>query len=35
VIGRSEVYADLAFGACGKPAGAVSTPTPKSPLVGK
>ena len=34
VIGRSEVYADLGFGACGKPAGAVSTPTPKSPLVG-
>jgi hypothetical protein len=34
VIGRSEVYGDLAFQACGKPAGVANTPTPKNPLVG-
>jgi hypothetical protein len=34
VIGRSEVYGDLAFQACGNPVGAASTPTPRNPLVG-
>jgi hypothetical protein len=34
VIGRSEVYGDLAFKACGNPVGAASTPTPKNPFVG-